>query len=315
MRCMKNIICLDKNYSTTRLLTQEKPTIIHNSSEKLETVLFLPRNEERKGEGGLRTKGYFKKSYEDKPLITVVTVVYNGEEHLEQTIKSVIEQSYDNVEYLIIDGGSTDGTLDIIKKYEDMIDYWVSEQDEGIYDAMNKGIALSIGEYILFMNAGDWFVDSGIVKYIAARIADNRVDYIFGDLNRVDNNGSIEVHKGNLDTYTKYTPIGHQAIFVKCQVLREMPFDTKYRIMADYDMMIKLIKKNLTHIYIDRSFSNFVLGGISSTDHHKDRDRFNIQYKNFGLLVALAGYLKGTKRTPIYQIAQYLLKIKRKYVQ
>jgi len=96
--------------------------------------LFLSEGENRKGEGGQRTKGHFKKSYEKKPLISVITVVFNGEKYLEETITSVINQTYENVEYIIIDGGSTDGTLDIIKRYEDKIDYWVSEKDNGIYD-------------------------------------------------------------------------------------------------------------------------------------------------------------------------------------
>jgi glycosyltransferase involved in cell wall biosynthesis len=96
--------------------------------------------------GGLRTKGLFKATSPAKPLITVITVVLNGERHLEQAIQSVIKQDYPHIEYVIIDGGSTDGTLDIIRKYEARIDYWVSEPDNGIYDAMNKGIALARGE-------------------------------------------------------------------------------------------------------------------------------------------------------------------------
>ena len=142
---MTKTICLDENFSTTQLLTQEKPILEQNAEDKFETILFLPESENRKGEGGLRTKGYFKKSYDDKPLISIITVVFNGERYLEQTIQSVIDQTYDNVEYIIIDGGSTDGTLDIIKKYEDKIDYWVSEKDNGIYDAMNKGIKVCYG--------------------------------------------------------------------------------------------------------------------------------------------------------------------------
>ena len=104
-----------KNYSTTQLLTKEIPVLKDSTEDKLETVLFLLENKSRKAEGGLRTKGYFKKSYPDKPLISIVTVVYNGEKFLEEAIESVLNQNYDNIEYIIIDGGSTDKTIDIIK--------------------------------------------------------------------------------------------------------------------------------------------------------------------------------------------------------
>ncbi len=312
---MANHICLDNNYSTTRMTTKEHPSLKHQVDEKIKTAFFLPDNKERKGEGGLRTKGYFKHSYENKPLITVVTVVYNGEEHLEQTIQSVIEQTYDNVEYIIIDGGSTDNTVNIIEKYEDQIDYWVSEPDGGIYYAMNKSIQLVLGEYVIFMNAGDWFINSVIVGNIAKRVEEQKVDYIFGDLNRIDSDGNIEIHKGDIKTYKKYTPIGHQALFVKRTVLKEIPFDTQYRIMADYDMMIKFIKQRRTYIYTDSVIANFVLGGISSMDSGKDKERFHIQYKNFGLLIAIAGYIRGTKHPYIYSFVQYLLELKRKYVK
>ena len=116
--------------------------------------------------GGLRTRGIIKTSTPEYPLITVVTVVFNGEATLEQTIQSVVNQTYDNVEYIIVDGGSKDRTLDIIKKYEDRIDYWQSEPDKGIYDAMNKGIELANGDWINFMNSGDSFYNECVIKNI-----------------------------------------------------------------------------------------------------------------------------------------------------
>ena len=163
---MSNANLINKKYSTTKLLTKDKPLLEIKPADNFETVLFLPENINRKAEGGLRTKGYYKKSYDDKPLVSIVTVVFNGEKYLEQTIQSVINQTYDNVEYIIIDGGSTDGTVDIIKNYEDRIDYWISEKDKGIYDAMNKGINLASGEWINFMNAGDIFYDEKVLNTI-----------------------------------------------------------------------------------------------------------------------------------------------------
>ena len=126
-----------------------------NQEENLKTTALLPKNKSRVGEGGLRTKGDYKKSYHGRPLISIITVVFNNERYLEDTIMSVLNQSYDNVEYVIIDGGSSDGTLDIIRKYEDEIDYWVSEEDSGIYDAMNKGIDLVMGDWVNFLNSSD----------------------------------------------------------------------------------------------------------------------------------------------------------------
>ena len=151
---MKDLVCLNKNYSTTRRLAQHLPdTTGKIEKAELGATLFPEEGEGRQGEGGLRSKGYFKKNGEKTLLVTVVTVVFNDAEHIEETINSVINQTYDNVEYLVIDGGSTDGTLDILGKYDDQIDYWVSESDKGIYDAMNKGIDLATGEWLNFMNS------------------------------------------------------------------------------------------------------------------------------------------------------------------
>jgi len=164
---MTELLKLEPKYSTTCNVVYEKPVLDVNPENELETFLFYPEGVGRKGEGGLRTKGYFKAPMNlfgeqsgtsvQKPLISIITVVFNGEQLLEKTIQSVINQTYDNVEYIIIDGGSTDRTIEIIQKYEHAIDYWISENDKGIYNAMNKGISLATGAWVNFMNGGDIF--------------------------------------------------------------------------------------------------------------------------------------------------------------
>ena len=156
------MICLNQNYSTSRFLIMERPEIVNEPQYKIRKILFLPINGRHKEEGGLRIKGYFKKSIQSKPLVTIITVVLNGEDYLEQTIKSVINQTYDNIEYIVIDGGSRDKTKDIIKLYDSVIDYWVSEEDKGISDAFNKGISLATGEIIGILNASDWYENDAV---------------------------------------------------------------------------------------------------------------------------------------------------------
>lgn len=163
---MNSFICLNKEFSTTQCLITYKPIIKSNVMDKVNSVLFLSEKRDRKGKGGLRTKGYFKRSYENKPLMSIVTVVFNGEKYLEETIRSVINQTYDNVEYIIIDGGSTDDTIGIIKKYENKIDYWVSEGDEGMYDALAKGFSLCSGQIMAYINADDFYLPNAFSTVI-----------------------------------------------------------------------------------------------------------------------------------------------------
>lgn len=204
-------ICLDKQYSTTRTVVQKEHVIESQADGSSQTVFFLPENKGREGEGGLRTKGYFKRNLENRPLITVVTVIYNGEQFLEETILSVLNQSYDNVEYIIIDGGSTDNTLNIIRKYEHAIDYWISEKDHGIYDAMNNGVKLSSADWINFMNAGDYFNTGDVVFSLSKEIikADD-VDVFYSDINFLYKSGT-ELFKCNLDKEI----IVHQSVLYK----------------------------------------------------------------------------------------------------
>ena len=133
-----------------------------------------------KSKGGARPRGVLRESLPNKPLVSVITAVLNGKSFLDQTVQSVAHQTYDNVEYLVIDGGSQDGTLDIIQKYEEFVDFWVSEPDRGISDAMNKGIDLASGEWLIFMNAGDVFFDERALEKTIGYAAEN-VDLLYSD--------------------------------------------------------------------------------------------------------------------------------------
>lgn len=163
------------------------------------------------------------------PLITVITVVYNGEKHLEETILSVVNQTYENIEYIIVDGGSTDKTLDVIKKYENQIDCWVSESDNGIYDAMNKGLSLASGEWINFMNAGDafWRPDS-ISDIFCGRYDLQDSDFIYSD--------TMLDRKRRLHCSIEKNRIIHQALIYKKSVHIDagMYVAQEHFILADY---------------------------------------------------------------------------------
>ena len=162
------------------------------TAELFETFVTL---NDVKIDGGLRKKNHFKKSTEDKPLITIVTAVFNNEKFLEESILSLHNQTCNNYEHIIIDGGSSDGTLDIIKKYEHKIDYWCTQKDNGIYDAFNKGMQLAKGDYIGFLNSDDKYTENAL-EILNNYIQKNKdVDFIFG---------SVKKHWGTLYGYKPY---------------------------------------------------------------------------------------------------------------
>jgi glycosyltransferase involved in cell wall biosynthesis len=244
---------------------------LNNLKNRYTSVLFLPECPKRKYEGGLRTKDYFKKSYTNKPLVTIVTVTYNSARFLEKTIKSVLNQTYDNIEYIIIDGCSNDGTTDIIKKYEDRIDYWVSERDGGIYDAMNKGISLSKGEVIGLINSDDWCNETSIENVMSIFINNTTVDVVHGALAKCDIDENIVkiIHKrGSYFSFSEKPPFSHPTVFVKSDVYKKIGlFNLNYKTAADYDFMLKVLKnKSLKIKYIDIVITNFRLVGATSNN-------------------------------------------------
>ncbi len=201
--------------------------------------------------------------------ISVITVCLNRVDMIEKTIQSVINQAYAELEYIIIDGGSSDGTVDIIKKYEGVIAYWVSEADAGIYDAMNKGVARATGDVVAFLNSDDWYEDNTLT-----RVADYFKQYhpmILSGKQNVLQKGQWK--KQTLEFDEKEASIRvrmncrHPATFVKRELFdRFGGFDTQYQIAADYDWMLRMYDAGIRILKVDDVFTNFSSKGISSTN-------------------------------------------------
>lgn len=211
---------------------------------------------------------YYKIYYNMKnPLISIITVSFNSVKTIEETIKSVIAQTYPKIEYIIIDGGSNDGTIDIIKKYENRISYWISEPDKGIYNAMNKGIIKSSGDYILFINSDDQLYASNTIDS-CIRYIDDSVDVLYGDLvfNYI-NKQVIRRSESTLENFNKYMPLFHPATIVKKVLLDQYKFDEKYRIAADYKLLYTLYKAKYSFKKIDVIVAVFnAVDGVSNTN-------------------------------------------------
>jgi len=219
------------------------------------------------------------------PKVSIITVVYNGIEHVEETIKSVLEQTYDNVEYIIIDGGSNDGTVELIRKYEEQIDYWISEPDNGIYDAMNKGLAQATGETVGLINADDWYERDAVEK-VVRRFQNSNADVLHGSMRILKENGSemIVQAEENLERLKKGMLLNHPTVFAKrSQYAKYGFFDTSYSIVADWEMMLRWWHQDAQFEALDDVLANFRMGGVSSEhlkksflEKHRVRKKHNI---------------------------------------
>lgn len=202
-----------------------------------------------------------------KPLISIVTVVYNGEKHLQQTIDSVANQTYKNIEYIIIDGGSTDDTVNIIKSNEAHIDFWVSEPDKGLYDAMNKGIGKAKGELLGMINSDDWY-ELNAVELVVTTYLENPEKRIFhADRFDVYPDGEKKIYAFNPSVFKfKYFSMtyNHPSMFVSKKLYEEYTYNTNLNVYSDYQFTLTSFKKDRNQfIHISQPTVNFRLGGVS----------------------------------------------------
>jgi len=267
---MIEILSSDSSYSTTRRLT---------NFAQSDSALCLPKDILQ---GGLRTRGLFKSSNERCPLITVITVVYNGMDFIEDTILSIIKQDYDNIEYIVIDGSSSDGTLNIIKRYEHAIDYWISDKDFGVYDAMNKGIKLSTGSWINFMNAGDSFYNESVVSSVKPFLS-AEYSVVYG---AKITNGLVEFPKPIASLHLGEIFACHQSMFFGTEKIGdELIYDTRYKIYADYELLARIERLNSSFKETSLIISNYADGGISSViSNQKRKDKYCSVLKHYGII-------------------------------
>ncbi|MDR2057894.1 MAG: glycosyltransferase [Dysgonamonadaceae bacterium] len=219
------------------------------------------------------------------PLVSIITVTYNARSLLEQTMQSVFSQTYPNIEYIIIDGASIDGTVTVIKKYESKLSFWISEKDNGIYDAMNKGIRLAKGELIGMINAGDYY-EPEAVKSVVKVYSENKDTGIFhGNMNMLNEDGTFfKLKKPNTDLSELYKGISlfHPTFFVTSAVYKKIGlYDARFKISADFDFALRCYRAKVKFFYMDQVITNFRLGGLSSSGNSKGMyESRDILFKN-----------------------------------
>ena len=201
--------------------------------------------------------------------ISIITVSFNSEQTIERTIKSVVNQNYDDIEYILIDGGSSDRTIDIVKKYEKSISYWVSEKDAGIYDAMNKGLRHCTGEIIAFLNSDDWY-EENIFADVADCFRTESIQLLCGDMyiHREGTVSKYHVNENVAQQVVRYSmAYPHPTMFARKRLFDQYGnFDTQYKIAADYDWFLRVYVHNEKIKVIDKVVTNFSYGGVSTKE-------------------------------------------------
>lgn len=229
------------------------------------------------------------------PKLTVITIVYNNVKDIERTMLSILNQTYSNIEYIVIDGASNDGTLEVIKKYEHRIAKLISEKDKGIYDAMNKGLALATGDYVLFMNSGDEIYELETVEKIFATAPN--ADIYYGETEMYDENWNSLGRRRHQapehftwESFKYGMSISHQAIYIKRSLTE--PYNLQYKYSADIDWIIKIAKKASsivnTHLYV----AKYLVGGMSKKKHRESlKERFQIFNHYYGLVSNIINHI------------------------
>ncbi len=286
--------CVDQRFNTTRRLTKGRVDT--------DPCFQLPLDPQTKHEGGLRTRGLYK-SDDFGPLISVITVCFNCASTIENTILSVLGQTYSNIEYIIIDGGSVDGTLDIIKKYDHAIDYWISGHDRGIYDAMNKGIALANGEWVALLNADDEYAHPDSLSQIATLPQECGV--VATDVIMITQEGEKLFAVNERRPRYRNIPYMHTGMFIRRSIYENIgPYDIKYRIASDIEYIFRLLRSRAHIYYLNSPLVKMRDGGASAKHFKHGRKEYRTIYMAYGgnLSMAAYGYWSTLAEKKLYDI-------------
>ncbi len=242
----------------------------------------------------------------EQPSLSIITVVYNNVRDIERTIQSVIGQTYPHIEYVVVDGQSTDGTVNVIKRYDTQISRWVSEPDKGIYDAMNKGLAMATGDYVLFMNSGDEVYAPDTVERVFATAPD--ADIYYGETELFDDKWeSLGLRRHHIPEHFTWRSfrfgmnISHQAIYIR-RALAE-PYNTQYQLSADIDWIIRAAKKAKLTVNTRQIVAKYLVGGMSKKRHRQSLlERFHIFSKYYGLVPNILNHVVIAFKLAAYYI-------------
>lgn len=225
--------------------------------------------EERVAEGGRRVRGESRLIVPSLPLVTIVTVCFNSVGTLRQCMESVFNQTYENIEYIVIDGQSTDGTLDLLIEFDGQIDYYISERDSGLYQAMNKGLELASGTHILLLNSDDWY-DPDCVERLVGAIQSTGADFVSGLARLVDDKGEYisDIQSIPFDAATRLRmPLRHETMLVPVELYNQVgPYSDEYRVIADFAFTLRLMECGYIHYELPVNLMSFRNTGVSSRD-------------------------------------------------
>ncbi|MBD1433483.1 glycosyltransferase [Sphingobacterium sp. DN00404] len=240
------------------------------------------------------------------PKVSIITVVYNDVHGIEHTIRSVMKQTYVELEYIIIDGLSTDGTLAVIDRYREEVSIVISEKDQGIYDAMNKGLSVATGEYVLFLNSGDELYEDMTLEKVFSS-AEN-ADIYYGETKLIDAERNIigdRRHKTpkhfDWKSFRYGMNICHQAIYVKRSIAA--PYDLQYELSADIDWVIRAAKKANKIVNVNQYVAKYLVGGTTQKRHRQSlKERYAIFKKYYGTFANVVNHGVIAARLILYRL-------------